>query len=240
MTALAPVGDTQVLIAERDHTISVWDVQAQRSERKERFDFWARAACVSVDGQHTALLHDGVSLVALPQLQVLARTGWPWHGVARCAAFAPQGETLLVGKFSGEVVVCQRSGQSLHADKDLLMTHQGQVQAVAVLSSRAVVITAGSEGRVQFTAWADCSPIGYVEVPGQRLTSLHISPDGVFMALGDSDASMSLWDLRALDIPRLLDLPLAHMVPMHLAAISALANSACWRSNARCKACAWS
>jgi hypothetical protein len=44
------------------------------------------------------------------------------------------------------------------------------------------------------------------------------------MALGDSDASMSLWDLRALDIPRLLDLPLAHMVPTHLAAISALAN----------------
>jgi WD40 repeat protein len=231
VTALAPIGDTQVLIAERDHTVSVWDVPAKRSEHQHRFDFWARAACVSADGQQGALLHDGGTLVALPQLQVLARTGWPWHGVARCAAFAPHGEALLVGKFSGEVVACQRSGHSLHADKDLLhadkdllITHQGQVQAVAVLSSRAVVITAGSEGRVQFTGWADCSPIGHVEVPGQRLTSLHISPDGAFMALGDSDASMSLWDLRALDIPPLLDLPLAYMVPMHLVAISALAN----------------
>ena len=222
VTALAPLGDTQVLITERDHTVSVWDVQAGRRVRKHSFDFWARAACVSADGQHAALLHDGVTLVALPQLQILARTGWSWHGVARCAAFAPAGEALLVGKFSGEVVVCHRSGQSLHTNKHSLVTHQGQVQTVAVLPSRVVVITAGSEGWVQFTAWADRSPVGHVEVPGQRLTSLHISPDGAFMAVGDSDASMSLWDLRVLDVPQLLDLPFAHMVPMHLAAISTL------------------
>jgi hypothetical protein len=42
------------------------------------------------------------------------------------------------------------------------------------------------------------------------------------MAVGDSDASMSLWDLRVLDVPMLLARPLARSVPTHLVTINAL------------------
>jgi hypothetical protein len=42
------------------------------------------------------------------------------------------------------------------------------------------------------------------------------------MAIGDSDASMSLWDLRPLDAYFLLTQPLARAVPAHLATLDNL------------------
>jgi len=57
---------------------------------------------------------------------------------------------------------------------------------------------------------------------GEQLTSLHISPDEAFMALGDSNAALSLWDLRVLDVPRLFTRPFAQSVPDDLAALQAL------------------
>lgn len=46
------------------------------------------------------------------------------------------------------------------------------------------------------------------------------------MAISDSDASMSLWDLRALDVPMLFARPLVKSVPAQMAVISALAETA--------------
>jgi WD40 repeat protein len=221
-----PIGDSQILATGRDQKVAVWDVSTGREVQKRQLQFWARAACVAPDGQRAALLHEGVTLVALPQLTQLARTAeWAWRGVVRCAAFTPRGEALLVGKFAGGVIVCEHAGQSLRQLGRPFTTHQGQVQAIEVLRNREVVITAASDGTVCFTAWANHAAIGEVRVPGERLTSLHVSPDGAFMAIGDSDASMSLWDLRVLDIPILFAQPFAHAVPWQLAAVSALASN---------------
>jgi WD40 repeat protein len=54
------------------------------------------------------------------------------------------------------------------------------------------------------------------------LTSLHVSPGGDFLALGGSDASLSLWDLRVLDLPLLFSRPFARTMPRQLAAIGIL------------------
>ncbi len=65
--------------------------------KEQRFDFWGRSACVSPDGKQAALLHDGVTLVTLPQLDVLASTSeGSWRGVSRCATFAPNGDCRQV------------------------------------------------------------------------------------------------------------------------------------------------
>jgi WD40 repeat protein len=75
---------------------------------------------------------------------------------------------------------------------------------------------------VHFTGWANRELLGKIDSPGERLTSLHVSPDGSFMALGDEDASLSLWDLRVLDIPELFSIPFARSTPNHLAALDLL------------------
>lgn len=227
VTAIEPIGDAQILTTGRDYKAIVWSRERRVEER--RFGSWARAAAVSPDGTRAALLHEGVTLVSLPQLNFVAG-GSGGRGVSRCAAFSPNGSqgerALIVGKFNGAVVVNQRKGRNLRLERQPLVQHRGQVQGIEVLAGRSVVITAGSQGRVQFTAWANRTPIGEIQVRGQRLTSLRVSPDGVFMAIGDSDASMSLWDLRVLDVPLLFAGPFAQAQPVHLPGVTALAHDA--------------
>ncbi len=95
-----------------------------------------------------------------------------------------------------------------------------------VLDNRSIVTTADSKGRVQFTSWTNRAPIDSVKVAGEQLTSLDVSPDGTFMAIGDSDASMSLWELRVLDVPMLFTRPFAQAQPVHLVGVGTLAQSA--------------
>ena len=130
---------------------------------------------------------------------------------------------LIVGKYNGEVKIVR--GRELKIHDQPLTVHGGQVQGVEALAARNVIVSASSNNVVQFTTFVDQAPVGRVQSTGLRLTSLNISPDGSFMALGDSDTSISFWDLRPLDIPHLLRMPLARAVPNHLAALRVLLKS---------------
>jgi WD40 repeat protein len=149
-------------------------------------------------------------------------SGWSWQGVCCSAAFAPDGGALVAGKFNGEVLVCRRDGQELSPEPAMLTAHVGQVQGIGALPGCSVVITAGAGGEVRFFDWASRALIRSIHVLGSRLTSLRVSPNGAFMAVGDSDASMSFWDLRVLELPALFTRPLARAVPAHLPAVSAV------------------
>ena len=219
VTSLEPVNESCVLSTGRDYQIVMWDVEARRDVASETLEDWARAARVSPDLSKVALMCNGVRLVSLPQLKPLAETPGRWSGVHRAGAFAPDGESVIAGKFNGEVVVCRHNGKWLNTERVPLVRHNGQTQGVEVLSERKIIITAGSNGSVEFTSWENRAPIGSLHIPGERLTSLRVSPDGSFMAIGDSDSSMSLWDLRALDVPMMFARPLARSVPIGLAAV---------------------
>lgn len=211
VTAVEPLDDSQVLTAGRDHMVTVWDITGRGKVREKKVEDWARAARISPNGQQAALLHRGVTLMDLSQMKVLAQM--PDSGVSRCVDFAPDGDKLILGKFNGEVVLCERKGQRLRKANAIFARHEGQVQGVEMLPDRPVVVTAGSEGLVRFTSWEDGTLLDSIQVPGKRLTSLKVSPDGAFMAVGDSDASTSLWDLRATGI---FSRPLARSSPADL------------------------
>jgi len=222
VTAIEPAGNSQALATGRDFRVVLWDVRAGHKVRQQDFNFWARAARVSPDGQRAALLHEGVMVVSLPDMTALAGTSDQLRrSVSRCAAFAPDGKALIIGKFNGEVLVCELSQYIIKPERQAFLRHRGQMQTVEVLPNRSTVITASSDGAVHFTSWTNRAFIGGLQILGERLTSLHISPDGSFMAIGDSDASMSLWDLRVLDVPMLFARPFGRTIPIHLAAINA-------------------
>lgn len=232
VTAIESIEGSRVLATGRDHKVVVLDVNTRRRVEDRQFDFWARSARVSPSGQQAALLHNGATLIRLPQLSTTAAISneWVWQGnwhqgVSRCAVFSPDGEDLIVGKYNGDVVVFKRNDKSLRAESHPLVHHKGRVESVEVLPRHSIVVTAGSEGDVQFTSWTNRTLVGSVKIVGQRLTSLHISPDETFMAIGDSAASLSLWDLRVLDVPILFARPFIQGVPDQLAAVSALANN---------------
>ncbi|MBI3946287.1 MAG: hypothetical protein HY321_10240, partial [Armatimonadetes bacterium] len=233
VTAIEPLGASQLVTAGRDGRVAVWDTVERRKVRDAGFPDWARGMCLSPDKTRAALLHAGLTLVALPGLETLATceeelwdadalwggTGYG-RGVARAAAFSPEGDVLVFGKHNGDVRACSEQKSSLVSVE--LLRHKAQIQGIASLPEPAVVITASSDGDVRFTSWHDKTPIGSVQVVGQRLTTIRVSPDGSFMVVGDSDTWITLWDLRPLDIPSLLGRPLARALPVHLAAAGTL------------------
>jgi hypothetical protein len=103
-----------------------------------------------------------------------------------------------------------------------LCAHPAPVCGVAIPSRYSVIISVSTDGQLQFTSTQTRQLIGKIDLPGGSLTSLHVSPDGSFMALGDSQSRMSLWDLRVLDIPGLLSRPCGRAFHDDLTAIAEL------------------
>jgi WD40 repeat protein len=235
ITALEPFGKCWLLSSGRDQRVVVWNVEDGRPEAEQSFDFWARAVAISGDGRQAALLHQGVTGLNLPQLDDIRHIHAPGRwSVATCAAFAPDGQGLVIGKFNGEVVMLEQVNHR-HSGTTLLK-HDRPVQGIEVRrppgespaagETGAVIITAGAEGTIRFIAWADHAAVGSVQAPGERLTSLHVSPDGAYMAVGTADAALSLWDLRVLEVPALFSQPLAGVAPFQLAAVRVLSEQA--------------
>jgi hypothetical protein len=183
--------------------------------------------CVSPGGGQVALLSQKLELAKLPELN------WQAHiesdrGTMRCATFAPVDGTLFVGRFNGDVVAYEYGLQGrawFMQEKGTLARHEGRVQGVEILQGRSIVVTAGSEGHVRFIKLPDQEIIGQVQVPLGQVTSLHISPDGLFMAVGNSQASLSLWDLRALDVLALLDRPFGQAQPASLSILNLMVDN---------------
>ncbi len=221
VTAIEVVNETQILSTGRDRKVVLWDVKKKRKIKEESLSFWARAAKVAPDAQHVALLYEGVALFNLPKLERVMN--WTREGVGRCAAFIPDESVLLVGKHNGNVQIYDYANYMYPTQRQFLTRHTGRAEGVALLPHNPIIITAGSEGKLNFTNWTDRKLFGNRELPKATFTALHLSPDGAFMSTGDSDASMSLWDLRVLHIPRLFTRPFAHTSPDHLATINELA-----------------
>jgi hypothetical protein len=233
VTAIVPVGESQVLSTGRDHEAILWDVGQRRQVSRRDLPSWARSARVSPDGRRVAFLSGGLDLVTLPQLDRLVGIGTS-RSVIRCAAFLPDGDTLLAGRFNGDLIVYEyKQKYWLSKRQEPLTSHEGRVEGVEILPDRSVIVSAGSEGLIKFIHLQDRCPIGEVRVPLGQVTSLHISPDRSFMAVGNSEASLSLWDLRMLDVQRLLMQPFARAAAPILGTLNVLVDNESLPSLAR-------
>jgi WD40 repeat protein len=224
ITSLSPACGSKVIVTRRDNHIALWDAATGLTVREQPLEFWPRASRVAADGTEALLLHEGVTLVGLPDMHLKAETGGRIRGgISKCAAFAPDGKSQIIGNYNGDIFITSQNGDQLAPRRRKLAKSFGQVQGVEVLRDQRVVIVAGSDGRVDFISWDNEARIGSVDTPGERLTSMHVSPNGDFMAVGDTDSSMSFWDLRVMQLPIFFSLPFAKAKPAHLAAVQALA-----------------
>jgi WD40 repeat protein len=231
VTSLEPFGE-RLLTTGRDGRAVVWHLARRSLEREQLLHFWAREARLSHDGGRAVLLHNGITLLALPELHAIADVrGAGQRGVARSAAFGPAGEGVVVGRHNGQVVTIGHVEQApSQVTSRLVHQHAGSVVGVEYLARRGLILSAGGDGSLRFSPWRQESagmtlPNNQVRIDGAALTSLHLSPDGAFMAVGDAEANLWLWDLRVLDVPDYFSQPLAGAAPMHLATVSGLLES---------------
>ncbi len=225
ITGLATIGASQALTTGRDQLAKVWDVPALKRRTKYKFNHWARALAVSADGARAALLHQSLYLIELRTktpgspvtgLHTLSSTT-RMDSVLRCAAFTPDGEMILGGKYNGDLGQYRqvRYANTNHhwVREDYVARYGKQIQGIEMLADAGRALIGVADGVVHILALEDYRELGQVVVPGERLTSLHISPDAAFMAVGTSDAELTLWDLRIQQMPTLFTAPLAEISP---------------------------
>jgi WD40 repeat protein len=231
ITALAAAGSGKILSTGRDQLVRIWDLDSRRVAVEKTFHFWPRSARISAEGQTAALLHESITLVSLPTLDIQPFSPFQIRrsylsetraSMARCALFTPDNKQLLVGQNNGQVIRYEPRATRLSAGRTPVTHHPGVIQGLEMISGHSVLVSAGSEGGVNFLDWPSQHLLGHLSIPVERLTTLSLSNDGAFMAVGDAASKFTLWDLRVLDIPVMISRPIASATLPQLAALDSL------------------
>ncbi len=217
VTALAPAGGGRLLSAGRDSQLILWDLQTRRTLlSRQNMPDWARGLRVSPEHEKILYLRSGLALLSLSDLNHI---GWgSLKPVLRSADFSPNASQVFAGTHSGQVLVYPlekarkttgsggREMALLRSEKTPLTTYpvKERVEGVESLKRYGVLLTVGSGGEIRFFSIATRQLLGSLMVPGGQATSVHISPDQSFMAVGSqllasSASQLTFWDLRALD-----------------------------------------
>lgn len=221
VTSIAILDDEQALSTGRDERIALWNYQQPACVREQNLTFWPRAAAMSPDARQIALLHEHVALFDIADFQ----RRWQWWGesVGRCAVFLPNSDSFVVGKNNGSVQAYRFAPPQDEPQPRLFKAHDERVQGMAIHAASQTLITAGSEGTLHFSNWSSHQFLNSLTHQDKKFTALYASPDGAFLATGHHDNSLTLWDIRVLDVPRLFAIPLATASPDQLIAIQELA-----------------
>ncbi|GAK52509.1 hypothetical protein ANT_16470 [Candidatus Moduliflexus flocculans] len=221
VTSIVILSDEQALSTGRDERIALWNYQQPACIREQSLTFWPRAAAISPDAQQIVLLHENIALFDIVDFQ----RKWQWWGdsVGRCAIFLPGTDSFVVGKNNGSVQAYRFASPQDEPQPRLFQAHSGRVQGMAIHAASQTLITAGAEGTLHFSNWAANQFLNSLTHQEKKCTALYASPDGAFLATGNHDNSMTLWDIRVLDVPRLFTIPLATASPDQLIAIQELA-----------------
>ncbi len=225
---LVPVDDTRLFSTGRDQKAFVWDLPSRKPLSEGNFPFWPRSAAISPDHQTAALVHQGLSLVNLADLQnrparILGsgRSGVR-AGAATAVEFTPDGDGLLVGQYNGQVVHYSGIQTNRSLRRELVTAHPSRIQGLQFIPGKSIFISCSADGAIKFIQWPEALTLSAPVNGGQAWTSLHISADGSFMATGTRDARIILWDLRVLDLPGYFSIPLGRLTPGQAAAVSSL------------------
>jgi WD40 repeat protein len=230
ITALVTLGEGKALTAGRSGNVNLWNLNTLDLLQKSKplsYD-WVRTIAVMPDNDNFFSLGSGVVHQRVADTQNVSDDA-ALDGKATCATVSPDGATLLVGRQNYGVLTCRINPVFelwwVHPDKAYrpdLIPQDSAVQAIHFLPNSQMLLVASANGAVNIFDYAKDTLVAKLKIECKRLTSLKISPDGNFMAVGDSDTAFSLWDLRPVGFQQLYNYPLAQATPAQLGAIRAL------------------
>ncbi|MBN2005065.1 MAG: hypothetical protein JXA21_17025 [Anaerolineae bacterium] len=231
VTALEALSGSTALSAGRDHDIALWDIASGQMLARHTLPDWPRVAR-PVPHARTALvlMQRQAYWLNLDDMTVIVRGRF--NSSPSCVAFVSKDEAII-GRHNGWVSFFYRHNPHWLREGKQLSVHAACVQGIEVLPKSGYILTAGREGEVRFFDLVERVQVDRVLLQGVSLTTLHISPDESFMALGHTGATFSLWDLRGSSVVALLRAPLASASPVSLGLLDAFANNPKLEESAR-------
>ncbi len=223
VTALEPVSGSVALSAGRDRDIALWDVASGQPLSRHTLPDWPRVARADPRANAALVLMQRVALwLNLADMSVIAQGMLKSSPV--CAALLSEQE-VIVGQYSGRLSVFSRQGANWMRESAVLVNAGPRVLCLEVLPQRGYFLVAAQDGIVRFRDLTSRVEVAEAPAPLGSITSLHVSPDESFMAIGNGFASFSLWDLRGPSVAALLNAPLASLSLASLGLLDAFAGN---------------
>ncbi len=185
---------------------------------------WPRALTAHLASGRLAVLARELVLTDATAGKVLARGE---NGTITGRAVFTGQDTLVVASKGGTVQLVRRHGDALvpgpHNAARLFgleaLPARNEVLVVERTGRRVILDADDLELRWESDTWEQAA--------AQRLkaTSAHLSPRGEFLAVGYDEGHTDLYDLRAWNLPALIDRPLVSCVPADLGVVAAARSS---------------
>ncbi|GMH34555.1 hypothetical protein BSKO_02389 [Bryopsis sp. KO-2023] len=159
------------------------------------------ALAVSLDGQYlaTASSLGGAMIYRVPEMSKVGKYYAQERDPRRCLAFSNGTSELLLasGDERGKLYIWNAMKRLVKTTIDL---HQGRISGTVFSTfSPTVLYTAGMDGN--FVAYDTASARKNVHSIGAPATSMSVSEDGKYVAVGTTDCKVKLFDIRQLNAP---------------------------------------
>jgi WD40 repeat protein len=210
--------DSLCITTGRDRRVAVWDTQTRKIREEANLDHWPRSAAFSSSSKSLLALGESFTILTIPGLaatRYYARSTKSGirYSVNRCAAFSPDGESAFLGQFNGQVIQYTHLHSTMGARRRLVTDQEKEIVAIRFIPEHQAFLVADVSGKVHFFQWPELSPEKSIQVPCDRLSSLEISPQGDFLAVGTGQSEFLFWDLRAMTLPEIFSIPLGKITP---------------------------
>ncbi len=205
--SVAVVGEAWGVSSGREGTLRLWELPSGRLLGEREMHGWAHQLC-PVHDQSLVFLGHLITHLTLPNLK---EVGWRFaNGRVKTATLAQK--DLVLGMHQGQVVLLDLESMS-SAPKRELTRHPATVVGLAALPRYNLLLSLDSSGLLRGVDLENWAPVLELDVHSGHVTGLQVSADGAFMALGTSETSFALWDLRLLELPYLFARPMAQLNP---------------------------
>lgn len=183
-----------------DYVIWVWDIAAGTVRAKIQRDAWITAT--AMHPRHPLAVvgrEDGVVEVVDLNAALILRTLFSMGEEVESLAFADNGKTVLSGLKDGTLGIVGFGGSGSNRRLDIGF---GAIRAITVVPDDTIWLAI--ENRAEGWDLKKETRITSLADHDDTITSLGLSPDGVYLAVGFEDGTIQAWDLNRM-MPRTFD-----------------------------------
>ncbi len=177
-----------------DRKVRVWDVAAGREIRSFSLGATVHAVSISPDGGKVVAVGSSALVGAWNLFSGSALPVFSGHkGAVRSVAFSPDGSRVLTGEEHGDIVLwSSRTGRVIHRWKT-----GDEVRAVAFTADGSQAVAASFDGQVRLLDTIKGGVLrSFVPEKPERIGAVAITRDGAFVAAGNDNKLVRLWNAR--------------------------------------------